>query len=427
MRVSFFISFMFLFLFSGLLSAQEENGPDFDRIRVDPVGLPVSFDLRGSGMLSEIKVQPTGGCWSSSATATIEPWWRKTGLGDYQLSDRNLQLTHGFDDSRNTYGNHFMATAYFSRGSGPVDKNAGLDSIALLRPQVPFILTDARYVPGDASLIKQTIMDYGPVYTMLYFKRRTVDTLDFVMGAIENPRQAINHAVVLVGWDDALSTPLGEGAWIAQNSLGKKFGEEGFFYVPYQNRDILKHNAVWNGWMPFGDRHRILYYDTLGSFESYGFNDSICYGLTKFTVGSDCRLVRLASHINNPGTDLSFEVYSGFDTTNRKLTGKIGKTTMKRCVFPGYYTLDLTDTLPLKSGNEFYVMARYITPNNTQPLPVEHAIEDYSDPHLTEGKNWVNPNIERWPETWYACGRNTPYPALEFDLCIRAIVEIEKK
>ncbi len=421
------ISFVLMVLFSGLLSTQEENVLDYDQIRVDPHGLPLSFDLRKTGLLSEIKVQPTGGCWSSSAMASIEPWWRKTGMGDYQLSDRNLQLTHGFDDSRNTYGNHFMATAYFSRGSGPVDRNAGLDSVRFLHPQIPYILTDARYVPGDASLIKQTILDFGPVYTMLYFKRSSVDTLDFVLGEIENPRQAINHAVVLVGWDDDMSTPLGEGAWIAQNSLGKKFGEEGFFYVPYQNKEILKHNAVWNDWMAFGDRHRILYYDTLGSFESYGFNDSICCGLTKFTVDSECRVVRLASHINNPGTYLSFEVYAAFDTANKKLSGKMGQTIRKKCVFPGYYTLDLTDTVSLNRGDEIYVLARYIAPNDTQPLPVEHVVEDYADPHLTEGKNWVNPNPERWPEAWYVCGRNSPYPALEFDLCIRVIIEIEKK
>lgn len=403
----------------------EENA--FDQIKVNPFDLPLVFDLRGTGVLSPIKTQSTGGCWSSSAMATVEPWWRTTGLGSHELSDRNLQLTHGFDDTRNTYGNHYMATAYFSRGSGPVEKNAGLDSVSLARPQLPYILGDARYLPGDASLIKQTILDFGPVYTMLYFKRNAVDTLHHILLGPDNPRDLINHAVVLVGWNDTLKTAMGEGVWIAQNSLGMKFGDSGFFYVPYENEDILKHNAVWNSWDPFGEQQRLLYYDTLGSFESYGFNDSICYGMTKFSAEDDCRILRISSHINNPGTYLQFELYTGFDTTSKTLSGRIGQTEEMYCVFPGYYTLDLEKEVKLQGNSEFYVSARYVAPYSTQPLPVENSIKDYSDPHLTEGVNWVNPNMERWPDAWYPCGRNTPYPALEFDLCIRVVIEIEKK
>ena len=113
--------------------------------------------------------------------------------------------------SRNVYGNHFMATAYLSRGAGPVAKDAGLDSVFLQRPAIGGILSDARYIPGDPLLVKQTLLDYGPVYTMLYFKRSTLDTLTYVLPTPDNPRQSINHAVVLAGWDDNLPTPEGRG------------------------------------------------------------------------------------------------------------------------------------------------------------------------------------------------------------------------
>ena len=351
---------------------------------------------------------------------------RITGVGDFLLSDRHLQLMHGFDDSRNTYGNHYMATAYFSRGAGPVMKNEGLDSIPQLRPGIPFILDGARYLPGDPGLVKQAILDYGPVYTMLYFKRKDVDTTSFIMRNPENPRNHINHAAVLVGWNDTLTTMEGKGAWILQNSLGPSFGDRGFFYVPYENEDILKHNAVWNAWKPFGDNNRILYYDTLGSFESYGFNDSVCYGLTRYTAAEDCRIVRLATHVNNPGTYVAFEVFSDFDVENKALSGRLTATGDTYCMFPGYYTVDLQQGIDIPAGSDFYVMARYVAPYSTQPLPVEHAIEDYSDPHIMEGTNWVNPDAEKWPRAWYECGPGSPYPALDFDLCIRAIIEIIK-
>lgn len=407
--------------------AQPGGELNFDRIKVNPNEMPIAFDLRATNLLSKVRTQPTGGCWSSSVMATVEPWMRRAGYGDPSFSDRNLQLTHGFDNSRNTYGNHYMATAYFSRGSGPVEQDAGMDSVALYRPRIPYILGNARYLPGDPLLIKETVMDFGPVYSMLYFKRREVDTINHVLHQPDNPLQLINHAVTLVGWNDTLPTPEGRGVWIAQNSLGKKFGEDGFFYIPYENTDILKHNAVWTSWVPFAGDHKICYHDTLGSFNSYGFNDSLCYGLVKFATERESTIVGLASYINNPGTSLHFEVYSDFNEETRSLSGKIGETATYRCVFPGYYTLDLPATVSLAAGETFYILAKYVAPGTTEPLPVEDPIKDYSNPHITSGTCWVNPDAEKWPDAWYPCGTGSPYPALYFDLCVRVILSTEKK
>ncbi len=423
---------MFLLLLLGVAvtdraPAQEHFRDRFDALRVNPMSLPPAYDLREAGILSPVRVQPTGGCWSSSVMAAVEPWRRRAGLPDHALSDSHLQLTHGFVGSRNVYGNHFMATAYLSRGAGPVEKGAGLDSLAVQRPGIPCILSDARYIPGDPALVKQTIRDFGPVYSMVYFRRQEVDTITHVMAALDNPRKSVNHAVVLVGWNDTVPTPGGRGVWIAQNSLGTRFGDRGFFYIPYGNEDILRHNAVWTGWDPFGEAHSILYYDTLGSFDSYGFNDSVCYGLTRFTAPGNCRVLRLATHINNPGTRVEFTVYSRFDTTARVLQGPLAPAVVLDCRFPGYYTVELAEPPHVPEGTDFFVEARYSNPFTTQPLPVEHAIEDYAEPHITAATNWVNPNRVKWPGAWYPCGVGSPYPALVFDLCIRAVVETDKK
>ena len=45
---------------------------------------------------------------------------------------------------------------------------------------------------------------------------------------------SVNHAVVLVGWDDS------KGAWIIKNSWGTGYGiqESGFLYIAYQHQNL---------------------------------------------------------------------------------------------------------------------------------------------------------------------------------------------
>ena len=59
--------------------------------------------------------------------AAVESQWLKLGLGTTDLSENNLKYCNGFDASRNEYGNHFMATAYFARRQGPPVSYTHLD------------------------------------------------------------------------------------------------------------------------------------------------------------------------------------------------------------------------------------------------------------------------------------------------------------
>lgn len=47
------------------------------------------------------------------------------------------------------------------------------------------------------------------------------------------------HAVCIIGYDDTMVTPYGNGAFLAQNSWGNEWGTGGRFYIPY---DVLGKN-----------------------------------------------------------------------------------------------------------------------------------------------------------------------------------------
>lgn len=413
------ISFVLVFNLLNLSSQESRNGhhlPDFDSLVTIPIELPIHYDLCKTKRLGEVKSQPNGGCWASAATGSVESVRRTSGYKGEDFSDDNLRLFHGFVDERSTNGNHHMATAYFTRGAGPLISNPENDTVNTLNPEIPFYVNEARYLPYDPEIVKRTIINFGAVYSMMYHSRKELDTLTNIY---YTKTKRINHAVVIVGWNDTMPTKNGLGAWIVQNSLGKKYGNEGIFYIPYSDPNILEYNAIWPSWIPYEEDTRIYYYDTLGSYHSYGFDDTICYGLVKFVAETDIEITQVSTHINLAGTKVITEIFDDFNPATGMLSPSLIRREPDQCRFSGYYTFKLAESIRIARGDDFYVLMGYSHPSDTVVMPVENKIKGYSDPHITEKKCWVNPDYNRWPTTWYECGSDSPYPSLNFDLCIR--------
>lgn len=425
--MKFHILSIFLF-FNTIIFAQNFDGRIFGWEISDSIlnikQLPVCFDLRNTDRLSPVKTQPDGGCWTSATMGSVESLFRTFGFGNFELSDVNLKLCHGFDPDRSSNGNHFMATAYFSRGSGPVIKSPDTDSLCEIAPHTVAYITDARFLPDDPMLIKKVIVKFGAVYSMIYFSK---NELDSVSNVYYTESDKINHVIDLVGWNDTVKTKSGTGVWIAQNSLGSKFADYGFFYIPYNNPNILEYNAIWNKWIKYDSGLKIYYYDTLGSYRSYGYNDSLIYGLIKFTAKSDCEITKVGTSINHSDTKIYSEIYKEFDKVTGKLADKQTIISEKSCKYPGYYSFDLEEPVRLRKGEEFYVLMRYIVPGVSMPMPVEQYVEGYGNPVLTNDKCWINHDINQWPDAWYETGKNAEYDFLNFNLCIKAYcVDIEE-
>ena len=88
---------------------------------------------------------------------------------------------------------------------------------------------DPESIPSD-ELIKQAIAVHGPVAATVYvtdaFQSYTGGVFD--EGASGHP----NHAIDIVGWDDARK------AWHVRNSWGTSWGEDGYIWVKYGSNSI---------------------------------------------------------------------------------------------------------------------------------------------------------------------------------------------
>ncbi|MBK8262779.1 MAG: hypothetical protein IPK80_15770 [Nannocystis sp.] len=83
--------------------------------------------------------------------------------------------------------------------------------------------------------IKEAICKYGPVATTVNATKAFVAYTGGVFD--ERDPGIINHAVVLVGWDDQ------RGAWLMRNSWGTKWGEGGYMWIKYDANSVGRYSA----------------------------------------------------------------------------------------------------------------------------------------------------------------------------------------
>ena len=119
----------------------------------------------------------------------------------------------------------------------------------------PYQVLTWGYVTGSADIpttqqLKEALCTYGPLVVAITAENAWIGDQGSVLGDfstdpnnIPEPPDphALNHAVVLIGWDDSQGD---KGAWIIKNSWGATCGilvngsPTGFMYVAYDSNNI---------------------------------------------------------------------------------------------------------------------------------------------------------------------------------------------
>ncbi|MBN2762849.1 MAG: hypothetical protein JXR41_07155, partial [Bacteroidales bacterium] len=324
---------------------------------------PASFDLRNTGNITSVKNQgDCGSCWTFATMAAVESRWLTDGSGSYDLSEDNLNTCHPpFVWAPCDGGNTFISSAYLMRGSGPLseaddpysDSHTSVDCPAGFFPQG--LVTSAWFLPtSDAELIKNYIMQYGALATNMYYTSSSYNSADYTY-YYSGTAGTTNHGVTLAGWDDSKVTAGGTGAWIIKNSWGTTWGDNGYFYIAYQDVEVNSTVTAFQNYTDYiADSEVSTYSESGWSGYMFGYGSNSADALVKFIADGDVLLTRVGTVAGIPGAIVTIDIYDNFDGSS-SLTGLLGSIPAQTCTYTGYHSFELSAPVNIADGNDYYI------------------------------------------------------------------------
>jgi C1A family cysteine protease len=400
---------------------------------------PASYDLRDPAINKQSPIEDQGiygSCWAFASLGSLESSLLP---GDPQVySEDNLILNCGFDGgSSGLYdngGDDLMATAYLARWAGPVDAASDAygdghtpPGLSALRHVQDVVFLPPRSNSLDNDTLKWAITTYGGVYTDIFADGGMINStssayFNYAIGTDGKHISAycytgsayVNHAVDIVGWDDAYpaanfataangGTPApGDGAFIVRNSWGTGWGDDGYFYVSYYDTSIgygeSSPMAAFDNADPTSNYSRIYQYDPLGWTgqaalgESIGPNSDVAWFANRFMAWATGQLTAVSFYAASPNA--AYEIYTGSEPATATQLAGSGAFAM-----PGYHAVILDTPAPVTVGQDFTVAVKLTTPGNNYPIPLEEKIAGYSSGATSSpGESFVSPDGTTWTD-----------------------------
>lgn len=422
--------------------------------------LPTSYDSRDEGIVTPVRSQGiTSVCWAIAATDQIAVNLQKKALDSTVFSPAHLawfahrSLVYSADrtagdgtlvkDPYSHGGNWLDAAAAMSAWNGPAldsdfpfneqnisgmgnyteasrfVKNAVMKSATCYYAKENAAVADI----SDTQMqkIKQAILHDGAVQLSFYSDTDYFNSNNNQTAYYQNVQTITNHAVTVVGWDDEFSRenfksdcrPRADGAWLCKNSWGVLWGDEGYFWLSYEEHS-LNQIVSFTATTQY-DYDDIYQYDGFG-FHGRVYSDSYIRFANVFTADEDCEIAAVGVWFLQDGADYTVEVFTGLEEGMRAPIKAVNAGEISGVAENyGYRIIDLRAPVAVNAGERFSVCVTLKTNENCPVVncAIENKDADDYVSHSEAGQSYVQ-IVQNGP--WY----DTHTEGLH-NVCLKAI------
>lgn len=430
----FFLTFFWITPFS--IAQDVHPGPeaesydflkDYSICSPDSIPTEERFDLREQGAVSPIRDQnPHGACWTFGAMASSESTLLKAGntgqdfsekflayyaytdmTGPFVAFDRNHPEGSIYDEG----GQPEISIPFLSRWGYVSESEVPYQDFDTPPPASATIvrrLSNAYVLPkgtNQKNNFKYALKNFGAFDTSMIFADPRTNYFNPTTAAYYLPTTTdSDHEVTIVGWDDNFSKdnfitkPTNDGAWIVKNSRGTSFGDNGFFYISYEDGSL----ATENGWVFITES--LDTYPTIYQYDMLGASATACIGddctsqwfANVFTASASQTLGAVAFYNTGVGSTYEISIYHNV-TTSPTSGQQVGSTQSGSLPLPGFITIPLTTPAAVTKGTKFSVVVRLNTTGIAYPIFLEKPVASYnSKATASAGQSYFSGNGVSW-------------------------------
>jgi len=356
--------------------------------------LPETYDLRdvnGENYVTSVKSQQGGTCWTHGSWASMEGNLLMTGAwadagetGEPDLAEYHLDWWNGFNDHYNADidppsgsglevhqgGDYRVTTAYLSRGDGAtreVDGSTYGSPPAYHDPSYHLFypMRVEWYVAGEnlenIDFLKEQIMEHGVMAVCMCWSSQFFNNGHNAHYQPASTTLEPNHSVSIIGWDDNFdknnfnTSPPENGAWLTKNSWGSGWGDDGYFWISYYDKQACQNPEM--GAISFLDVVPMPYNNAY-YHDYHGWRDTLLItdkAFNKFVAEATETINAVSFFTAENNVDFTATIYDDFNGTDLQnelssITGTIE--------YSGLHT-QITTPYEIESGDDFYLYVEF--------------------------------------------------------------------
>lgn len=292
--------------------------------------IPSYYSLIDEGFETPVKSQFSGTCWAVAATYSMESSYKKEYGLDIVIDPISIVDSVYIDGAEEGFILDIRNDKY--------DYGGESDQViaAISKGDGEYYLTEAEWIDsGDRDALKRNIMTVGSICVDINDAWNSRYGVINGYKTLHNPVPDYDHAVALVGWDDNFSKenfrlqPSEDGAWLAKNTRGDKWGNEGYFWISYETP--LDACTTFQVSKEYND---VLYYD-MGHYNTLESDGTITLANVFHSPGM---LKRVGTYTDIPNQKLIIDIYTE-DFTDKIYSQEISFENS------GYHTIELDEEL----------------------------------------------------------------------------------